>query len=283
MSTPTSRKQRQIGSCFQSKNQKTCEAARNHADNSNNPIDLVDDEENVNPVQEFMSPELTESSRIFSGSSDLPCFPPEYGDFFPSFQSILTVSGNRNDRPGYASGNLSHFKSTNDKRKCQLGWFNKHDCLSYCQSHGKVYCYYCRNASHDGYHPHANKVPDDLLTTRGFNFWKNALAKIHSYLKPITMARWEIRKQDSGITDIMKTNILSTISTAIDMHGSSEKFEVAKVVSDWLDETYGKYWAVIIYDTGHAQAAKTTFGSKYLVVEEKRLAWSFQIFKQANS
>ncbi|CAF3876137.1 unnamed protein product, partial [Rotaria magnacalcarata] len=33
----------------------------------------------------------------------------------------------------YIPENLSHFKSINDKRKCQLGWFNKHNWLSYCQ------------------------------------------------------------------------------------------------------------------------------------------------------
>ena len=45
------------------------------------------------------------------------------------------------------------------------------------------------------------------------------------------MARWEIETQTSGITDVMRTNILSTISTAIDTHGSSEMFKIAKDVS----------------------------------------------------
>ncbi|CAF1331871.1 unnamed protein product, partial [Rotaria magnacalcarata] len=123
MLTPTSTKQRQITYFFQSKKQKTCEAARNHADNSNNSIHLSDDEENVNPAQEYMSPQLTEVSTSTTTMTadnetilkcNLPC---------------CTYDGDGR----YVPKNLSHLKSTNDKRKCQLGWFNKYDWFSYCQ------------------------------------------------------------------------------------------------------------------------------------------------------
>ncbi|CAF5125319.1 unnamed protein product, partial [Rotaria magnacalcarata] len=173
MLTPTSTKQRQITYFFQSKKQKTCEAARNHADNSNNSIHLSDDEENVNPAQEYMSPQLTEVSTSTTTMTadnetilkcNLPC---------------CTYDGDGR----YVPKNLSHLKSTNDKRKCQLGWFNKYDWFSYCQSDGKVYCYYCRSAYQSGYHLQANKMSNYSFTTRGYCFWKNALAKFEAHEK----------------------------------------------------------------------------------------------------
>ena len=49
--------------CFWKRKTKACEAARNHADSSNNSsIHLSNDHENLNSAQEFMSPELVEVS-----------------------------------------------------------------------------------------------------------------------------------------------------------------------------------------------------------------------------
>ncbi|CAF3443852.1 unnamed protein product, partial [Rotaria sp. Silwood2] len=63
------------------------------------------------------------------------------------------------------------------------------------------------------------------------------------------MPRWEVEHQYSGITDVMKTNILSTISTTIDLHGSS-MLNIAKALTKWLNETYGNYWTVVIGKPG---------------------------------
>ncbi|CAF5020419.1 unnamed protein product, partial [Rotaria sp. Silwood1] len=62
------------------------------------------------------------------------------------------------------------------------------------------------------------------------------------------MVKWEIEIQASGITDIMRINILSTLNTSIDTHGSSNKYEVAKDVVNWLNGAYGEYWSVTIGD-----------------------------------
>ncbi|CAF1070677.1 unnamed protein product [Rotaria sordida] len=59
------------------------------------------------------------------------------------------------------------------------------------------------------------------------------------------MSRWEVQYQYSGITDVMKTNILSAICTAIDLHGSSMP-EIGSLLKNWLNETYGNYWTVVI-------------------------------------
>ncbi|CAF3840177.1 unnamed protein product, partial [Rotaria sp. Silwood1] len=52
-------------------------------------------------------------------------------------------------------------------------------------SYGKVYCYYCRKAHQSGYHPQANKMSDYSFTVRGFNNWKNGLAKFEKHEKSV--------------------------------------------------------------------------------------------------
>ncbi|CAF4270051.1 unnamed protein product [Rotaria sp. Silwood2] len=169
MSSPTSTKQRQITSFFQSKKQKTSEVVRNHVDSSNNlSVHVSHDEENFNPTQEFMSPEVTEVSTSTTTTA-------ENETILKCNLLCCTCDGR------YVPENFSLLKSTNDKRSCQLGWFNKHDWLSYCQSNGKVYCYYCRKAYQSGYHPQVNKMSDYSFTVRGFNCWKNALAKFERH------------------------------------------------------------------------------------------------------
>ncbi|UJR06760.1 hypothetical protein I4U23_011047 [Adineta vaga] len=64
------------------------------------------------------------------------------------------------------------------------------------------------------------------------------------------MAKWQIRAHESGITDVMKINILNTLHTSIDTYGSSNKYEICKDVKNWLQKTYGNYWGVIISNDG---------------------------------
>ena len=94
------------------------------------------------------------------------------------------------------------------------------------------------------------------------------------------MARWEIQEQATGITDIMRINILSAIGTAIDTHGSSSLINIAKEVSCWLNGTYGNYWTVIISD-GNSGNYFWHSENKYLKVKETRLGWIILLFKQA--
>ncbi|CAF2543587.1 unnamed protein product [Rotaria sp. Silwood2] len=95
------------------------------------------------------------------------------------------------------------------------------------------------------------------------------------------MVKWEIEVQDSGITDIMRINILSILATSIDTHGSSEKYKIAKDVRTWLDETYGEYWRVTIGGAGTWASCGTYFESKFLRIKETALGWGIDIFKQA--
>ncbi|CAF3243329.1 unnamed protein product [Rotaria sp. Silwood2] len=94
------------------------------------------------------------------------------------------------------------------------------------------------------------------------------------------MARWEVQHQYSGITDVMKTNILSTISTTIDLYGSSEMFKIADNVRSWLDDTYGKHWSLIIFEVGKCGIGATHFESKYFAVKETKLGWCIDMWKQ---
>ncbi|CAF0848301.1 unnamed protein product [Didymodactylos carnosus] len=98
--------------------------------------------------------------------------------------------------------------------------------------------------------------------------------------KSIKMARWEILDQYDGITDSMKVNILSTISTSIDTHGTSDMYAIAKAVKDWLDETHGPYWTVVDGEDGKYRSAFTSSNSQYLRVKETRLGWRIVIYKQ---
>ncbi|CAM4841099.1 unnamed protein product [Rotaria magnacalcarata] len=94
------------------------------------------------------------------------------------------------------------------------------------------------------------------------------------------MSRWAVEMQDSGITDTMKINILSALRTAIETHGSSNMYEVCKSVSNWLDETYGKVWCVIIGETGKAAWFGLYYQDKYLLVKDTTLNWTIRIFEQ---
>jgi hypothetical protein len=94
------------------------------------------------------------------------------------------------------------------------------------------------------------------------------------------MVRWEICYQKESITDTMRMNILSTISTAIDTHRKSEKYKIVTDVKSWLETTYGKVWCVIIGDLDTFQSACAYHDSKYLAVKEKNFEWYIQIFQQ---
>ena len=87
--------------------------------------------------------------------------------------------------------------------------------------------------------------------------------------------------QTAGITDMMRVNILNIISTSIDTHGPSEMQKIAKDVKTWLDETYGKYWAVEISGASKNQPVYMFYESKYLKVKETRLGWTIQLYKQS--
>jgi len=95
------------------------------------------------------------------------------------------------------------------------------------------------------------------------------------------MAKWEILDQYVGITDTMKVNILSTISTSIDTHGTSDMYAIATAVKGWLDEIHGPHWTVIVGEDGKYRSAFTSSNSQYLRVKETRLGWRIVIFKQA--
>jgi hypothetical protein len=94
------------------------------------------------------------------------------------------------------------------------------------------------------------------------------------------MVRWEISEQKSGITDAMRMNILSTINTAIDTYGSSEKYKIGKDIKAWLEATYGKKWVVVIGDAGKLQVNFSYYDNKCLQIRETNLNWWIDIFQQ---
>ncbi|CAF4505456.1 unnamed protein product, partial [Rotaria socialis] len=98
-----------------------------------------------------------------------------------------------------------------------------------------------------------------------------------------TMAKWKIVTQLSGITDTMRTNILSTLRTSIETHGPSKTMEICKNAKVWLDETYGKYWCVIVGAAGESNSYCTYFDNMFLAVEETDLKWKITVFKQAKA
>ncbi|CAF5192889.1 unnamed protein product, partial [Rotaria magnacalcarata] len=88
---------------------------------SNNlSVHVSDDEENLNPTEEFMSPEVTEVSTSTATTAENPTI-------LKCNLLCCTYDGR------HVPEKFSHFESTNDKHNFQLGWFNKHDWLSYCQ------------------------------------------------------------------------------------------------------------------------------------------------------
>ncbi|CAF1503372.1 unnamed protein product, partial [Adineta steineri] len=97
------------------------------------------------------------------------------------------------------------------------------------------------------------------------------------------MAKWQIITQNSGITDAMRINILNALRISIDTHGSLKTFEICKDVKNWLDESYGKYWCVIIGNYGECSSDFTYFGGKRLRINEVDLKWRIDIFQQTSS
>jgi len=94
------------------------------------------------------------------------------------------------------------------------------------------------------------------------------------------MVKWEIVHQKEGITDTMRINILSTISTAINTYEESEKYKIATDVKNWLEATYGKKWCVTIGDIETFQSACSYYDSKFLAINEKDFGWFIQVFQQ---
>ncbi|CAF0978586.1 unnamed protein product [Rotaria sordida] len=88
------------------------------------------------------------------------------------------------------------------------------------------------------------------------------------------MSRWEVQYQYSGITDVMKTNILSAICTAIDLHGSSMP-EIGSLLKNWLNETYGNYWTVVIGNPDQLFA-----GFTYILGHDSEIRQCIQILIQ---
>lgn len=94
------------------------------------------------------------------------------------------------------------------------------------------------------------------------------------------MVKWEIVKQESGITDAMKINILGTIRTLIETHGTSDKNKICLSLCNWLKETYGNYWSAVVGKTGEYGANGTNYDSMFLCVKELELGWTIVVFKQ---
>lgn len=94
------------------------------------------------------------------------------------------------------------------------------------------------------------------------------------------MVKWEVEMQESGITDTMRINILSAMRTAIEIHGSSNMFEIAESVKKCLEETYAAKWCVLIGDPAKASWCASYYDKMYLLVKETELNWRFCVFKQ---
>ncbi|CAM4870167.1 unnamed protein product [Rotaria socialis] len=98
------------------------------------------------------------------------------------------------------------------------------------------------------------------------------------FSKSIKLNRWEIEEQ-TGITDTMRINILSIISTTMDTHDRSATKAVARDVKNWLDGTYGKSWTVEIYDKQEHQPQRNITSSKYFQVKDTKFGWTILMFK----
>ncbi|CAF1480255.1 unnamed protein product [Adineta ricciae] len=94
------------------------------------------------------------------------------------------------------------------------------------------------------------------------------------------MSNWEVSIQESGITDTMKMDILNTIRTLIDLHGSSNKEKICEEIKFWLNETYGKKWVVIIADSNSHSSNFSYFDDKLLVLDDNDLKWQIVLFQQ---
>ncbi|CAF3991462.1 unnamed protein product [Adineta steineri] len=95
------------------------------------------------------------------------------------------------------------------------------------------------------------------------------------------MAKWQIIRQNPGITNTMRIDILNALRISIDTHGSSEKYEICQDVKSWLDETYGEYWCVMIGKHGEWSSCLHYYGGRYLEIKEVDLSWTIEIFQQA--
>ncbi|CAM4767628.1 unnamed protein product [Rotaria magnacalcarata] len=77
------------------------------------------------------------------------------------------------------------------------------------------------------------------------------------------MVKWNVTRQESGITNRMR------------------RFGICKNIGDWLEQTYGGYWCVIIGTTGELNSCFRFFDKMYLCIQESDLNWMITIFKQS--
>ena len=93
------------------------------------------------------------------------------------------------------------------------------------------------------------------------------------------MVKWEVQTQYAGITNTMKINILSAIRTLIETHGSSKTFEICNSVQNWLQETYGGRWIVIIGKKYQFTTAAVHYDQMFFRVYENDLELQIDLFK----
>ena len=71
-------------------------------------------------------------------------------------------------------------KQGKQSRSFCSSWFKDHRWLSFCVSHSKVFCFYCRTATSRGWLTFSTKA-ENTFTARGFNNWKKAKQKFREH------------------------------------------------------------------------------------------------------
>ncbi len=95
--------------------------------------------------------------------------------------------------------------------------------------------------------------------------------------------RWNVIEKKDGITDVMRTEILAAIRTAIEMFGTAKKHDIAKDVAKYCMSKYFGYWTVTVSETGKADFYSTFFENCYLVVECNTTNLKFSVWKSSKS
>ncbi|CAF3500966.1 unnamed protein product [Adineta steineri] len=77
----------------------------------------------------------------------------------------------------YVPASASELQSTltQDKRSCQVLWFNIYSWLTFCKTTKKLYCFSCRAAVNQKLHQPNGLAAHMSFTSSGFSDWKNAL------------------------------------------------------------------------------------------------------------
>ena len=130
------------------------------------------------PSQRASPPSRYLDAESETDSTDSLCI--ESADNNPLYDAECCCAREKPYQPRMNYSTISKRKQGKCCHSFQTSWYSTFGWLSYCLTHNKVYCYYCRTATASRLVCFSKKNSDAFVST-GFNNWKKALKRFRQH------------------------------------------------------------------------------------------------------